>query len=336
MSFFRRLTFLPDIRGLYIREVARLTSFVPTGYRWFPKDALLQSGEPGATLWAFARLTADAAQRIEMQRTSVLLSRLSGDELRAFGNAMNMPIGPVELEDAYAVRLAAFIVAEKVTNNAMVELVRSLDPTVGVLAYDRGQDIWILGDSAGSGAKKLPDQFKFHGGVADFILNKDLPRLMDLVPYYKAQGVYPTYTVLIQTRHDYHGGTDAPQLNGASELFISSAHFERQHAVVETDDGQVGVGASDQYDGFSTAMISVAALVCAVPIRFNQLTQNRFAMPDLDAWAASGVPTHTLVVTPDASYNVFDPTDWQPPMDITFTDATLGDGSVLNDPGLIL
>jgi hypothetical protein len=330
MPGFSRKAIAPN-KGFITNLVARgIASWIPTGFRWFEPTALQRDHEFGKQIMALAKMIADLRHGIEVQRYNIFLASAVGDALDDLAKALGFKRRVGENDDTLATRIAAELVAERVTPGAIERFVPLItDGAVHGSIFEPWRHIWILGDNTPPGQIRFADQRYWHGGVFELQTDGYVPNLDEHLENLKACGVFYWKALLMESLVDW---VDDPlaaiwPLDGHKMDFVSSS----------VDVSIESYGTGTDFDAVSMDIVTMLDMVIdagtlltwCTGLRFDILSRNYVVSMDMLASASSGSPVYVLV---DKPLDPRDPTDIQPPPEIHF-EIYMDDGWDMDEDG---
>jgi hypothetical protein len=333
MPGFERKAVIPNgpfVKNFLVRCVA---SWIPTGFRWFAANAMDEEKELGRQIRAFASIVGDARLATEQQRFNVFLVTARGAALDLVGKGFGFERRPGELDDTFARRIAAELVADRVTANA-IELIVELASRglVNAYVYEPAQDILFLGDASPlSGRKRFANDNYYHGGVFEVQTDGPVPDIDDYVQRSKAAGTHYWLAIVMEGALPYNDDELAAIVNGQRQDFVTNSFDVLIESVGTSTDFEVV--SIELPTSLEVPFDGTAIRGAYDPLRIDNLSKNYLLVADMLASSISGSPVYFVQETDP--FSVWDPTDVQAAPDIQWS-IVLGDPGDLGDPGLVL
>lgn len=353
---FQRLQIVPNPNLLKNFTVRTLASWIPTGFRWFTADATDEDKELGMYLRAQGQVLSQLKTATETERYALYLPTARGLDLDTVASGFGFTRETGESDDVFATRVAASLTRNKVTPQALLDLVAFVSGnTVNGDLYEPADDLMFFGDNPDgplanqlSGRTKLGDENYYHGAVFEMRVDGWIPRLDDYMSKAKAAGVKYWLAVVMESHTannsvPWYGAeqNDDPLAlilpgNPPFKMNMVTDSFDLSHESygAETDDPFGTYDAiSMEFDlAVDISIFASSVLTWATCVTFENVPGNYLLVTDMLASAAAGIPVYTVQMTP---FDPWEPNEVQAGFDIQ-TQVRLDGAITLNSPGLVL
>jgi len=330
-----------------------MAGWIPTGFRWFSKDAVNEDWELGKFLRANADVMGDLVTDTARQRYAIFIGSAVGDDLDVAAAGFGFTREAGEDDDIFANRVATALVRNKVTPEAMIDLVDfASSGTVAGEIYEPWRDLLFFGDdpryASLSGKARFGDEDYTHGAVFELQTDGPVPKLDQYLEAGRAAGVKYWLAIVMESHTDdnlvpWFG----VELNNDPLALILPGNppFKMNFITSDMEYSIESVGAElgDPYGDFQPWVMEMpiyldvavnvgALLTWCSPLRFDNVPGNYLLAVDMLASSSSGTPVYFVQ---QGSFDPWSPTALQGAPEITYT-TTFDDGASLDDPGLVL
>lgn len=372
-SNFKRLTVIPNsklIRNLTLRTLA---SWIPVNFRWFSIDSFSEEKELGKLLRAEANVIGELKTATHVQYYGMFLPTAHGSNLDTVANNFGFTreyiidingkeptdtnyIPTLETDETFAIRVATLLVQNKVTPQAMLDIVSFVSKgSVNGNLYEPSSDLMFFGDNPEgplanqlSGKTKLGDENYYHGAVFELQTDGWIKNISSYLNKAKAAGVKYWLALVMESRtaDSSVGWFGAELSNDPLALIFPGADFrmnfitdsfEISHESVDSEKsdpyGYYDVVATEIHQSTEVSIFSGSILTWATGLIFSNVPGNYTLTTDMLASSNTGVPSYYTQILP---FDPWVPSNIQASVDLHTSSKYFDPDLTLDTPGLII
>lgn len=202
MSPFSRKLINPDSAAIRRYVLSSIARYIPIGSAWFSETSLRSDKELGKQIRSWTAVLGDAWVAVKKQQYNVLLSSAEGEDLDQIGLSLGFPRKPGELDDDYAVRIASELTVDRVTPNAVENIIQRLNAEASSVLYEPWKDLKFRGSRPRSSRAKRSDTRYLRGGVVDLVHDRYVADYYNYTDKSLAAGVKGYYTFQMEGQID--------------------------------------------------------------------------------------------------------------------------------------